>query len=76
MIPEMSDEERQQYREALKNTTEDEIRKMPDEKFNEFMNWIISDMSYFLDKKDHKLVMSMVSSEYPNWYSVFIERLE
>ena len=76
MIPEMSDEERQQYREALKNMTEDEIRRMPDEKFNEFMNWIIADTSYYLDKKDHKLVMAMVSSEYPNWYAVFVERFD
>ena len=76
MIPEMGDEERQQYREALKNMTEGEIRRMPEEKFSEFMNWIISDMSYHLDKKDHKLVMLMVSSEYPNWYSVFVERFD
>lgn len=76
MIPEMNDEERQQYREALKNMTEDEIRRIPDEKFSELMNWIITDMSYFLDKKDHKLVMSMVSSGYPNWYAVFVERFD
>jgi hypothetical protein len=76
MIPEMSDEERQQYREALKNMTEDEIRRIPDEKFSELMNWIITDMSYVLDKKDHRLVMSMVSSEYPNWYAIFVERFD
>lgn len=75
-MPEMSEEERQQYREALKSMSPDEIRRIPDEKFKELMNWIISDMSYFLDKKDHKLIMAMVSSEYPNWYSVFVERFE
>ncbi len=75
-MPEMSAEERQQYREALKSMTENEIRRIPEEKFNDFMNWIIADMSYMLDKKDHKLIMAMVSSEYPNWYTVFVERFD
>jgi len=76
MPPEMSDEERKQYREGLKNMTENDIMRIPDEKFKELMNWIIEDMSYYLDKKDHKLIISMVSSEYPNWFSVFVERTE
>ena len=75
-MQEMSDEERNEYREALKNMTEDEIRRIPDDKFSELMNWIITDTSYYLDKKDHKLIMAMVSSEYPNWYSVFVERFD
>ena len=72
----MNDEERKQYREAVKNLSEEEIRRIPDGKFSELMNWIIEDMSYSLDKKDHKLVMMMISSEYPNWYSVFVERFD
>ncbi len=75
-MPEMNEEERRQYREALKNMTENEIRRIPEEKFSEFMNWIISDMSYYLDKKDHRLVMSMIASEYPNWYTVFTEKFD
>ena len=75
-MPDMTTEEREQYREVLKNMTEDEIRRIPEEKFGELMNWIISDMSYYLDKKDHKLVMAMVASEYPDWYAVFIEKFD
>lgn len=70
----MSNEERAEMREALKQLPPGEIRNMPDEKFSELMNWIIADMSYYLDKTEHKLIMSMVSSEYPAWYDVFMER--
>lgn len=68
--------EKQVFREALKSMSGDEIMKIPEERFRELIQWIITDTAFLLrEPSEHRVLMVFVAGEYPNWYEAFVERL-
>lgn len=68
--------EKKMFREALKSMGRDEIMKIPEERFRELIQWIITDTAFLLrEPSEHRVLMVFVAGEYPEWYEAFVERL-
>lgn len=68
-------EEKRVFREALKSMSRDEIMRIPEARFREIVQWIITDTAFLLkEPSEHRVLMVYITGEYPNWYDAFLER--
>lgn len=67
--------EKQVFREALKSMGRDEIMRIPEERFRELLQWIITDTAFLLrEPSEHRVLMVYIAGEYPQWHEAFLER--
>lgn len=68
--------EKKLFREALKNMSLGEIMRIPEERFREMLQWIITDTAFLLrEPSEHRVLMVYIAGEYPQWHEAFLERL-
>lgn len=67
--------EKQIFREALQNMGKNEIMRIPEDRFRELLQWIITDTAFILrEPSEHRVLMVYIAGEYPQWHDAFLER--
>lgn len=67
--------EKRMFREALKSMSFDEIMRIPEKRFRELLQWIITDTAFLLrEPSEHRVLMVYIAGEYPQWHEAFLER--
>lgn len=66
--------EREAYRKKLQEMPREDVEKLDDRQFIYLMEWIMQYTSWLYMSTDHKIIMAIVSKDYPAWFEMFIER--